>query len=352
MTNERAGQGVRSPSSTASNVNGKGNVKGPTKSKKQNGKSETDKDMLDISGNFLDDQDFDDKAKIEMLRKSFENKFILLQTEFRAKVDEIKEGNSSKIEMMKEILGKKDELISSLSVRIGKLEADIESLKVSQSFVTKETSEVKNTLEKSFSNNGRKLKELEDKTQDLEDCSRRNNLVIFGVPEDTNTTTEDCDKVICDLLRKHKIIDPEDAHAGLLERAHRLGKKNREQSKPRPIIVLCGSFKDKQYILQNSNKLKGTRYFISEDYSKATLAIRRELVQKGNYAKEKCSRVQSFQVKYKRLVLKYVNPNSDKTFTWSYSLQDTEGRPNWFDPPQPNKSKSIQFVNANGNQKY
>ena len=350
MTNEWAGQGVRSPLSTASNGNGKENVKA-TKNKKQNGKKESDKDMLDISGNFLDDQDFDNKAKLEMLRKHFENKFALLQTEFRAKVDEIKEGNNSKIEMMKEMLGTKDELISSLSVRIGKLEADIESLKKSQNFVTKETTEVKNTLEKAFSNNGRKFKELEDKTQDLEDRSRRNNLVIFGVPEETNTTTtEDCDKLICDLLRKHKVIDPEEAHAGLLERAHILGKKNPEQSKPRPIIVLCGSFKDKQYILYNSNKLKGTPYFIAEDYSKATLAIRRELVQKGNHAKERCPTVQSFQVKYKRLVLKYLNPNTNKTFTWSYGIQDTEGNPKWFEPPPPNKS--FRFVNANGYQKY
>ena len=145
------------------------------------------------------------------------------------------------------------------------------------------------------------------------------------------------------------MINSEEAHPGLLERAHRLGKKKSAQEKPRPIIVLCGSFKDKQYILCNANKLKGTPFYISEDFSKATLAIRRELVRKGNMAKERCPAVQSFQIRYKRLVLKYLNRNTNRTFTWSFSIQDTEGSPKWFEPPP---MRSSHPGSGNGYQDY
>ena len=253
------------------------------------------------------------------------------------------------MELFKDMMSKKDELISNLSIKVGKLEADVEHLKKSQDFVTKETTDLKQTLEKSLSNNGQKFEQLENKTQDLEDRSRRNNLVIFGVPEDETTSVEDCDKIICDMLRKYKVINTEEAHEGLLERAHRLGKKKPNHEKPRPIIVCCGSFKDKQYILRNCNRLRGSPYFVAEDYSKATLAIRRELVNKGNDAKEKCPAVQGFQVKYKRLVLKYFNPILSKTMTWNYGIQDTEGSPRWFEPPSV---KSFMSRKASGYQDY
>ena len=182
---------------------------------------------------------------------------------------------------------------------------------------------------------------LETKAQDLEDRSRRNNLVIFGVPEseNNNASSEDCDSIVCDILRSHHILDRNDTHPGLLERAHRLGRKKQDQQRPRPIIFLCGSFKDKEYILHNSNRLKGTQYRITEDFSRATLEICRELVQKGKEAKAKLPAIQSFQLKYRRLVLKYFNTKTQKVFSWSFSVKDTQGGPNWFDLPSRNHSK-------------
>ena len=112
-----------------------------------------------------------------------------------------------------------------------------------------------------------------------------------------------------------------------------MGKKTADKTRPRPIIVCCGSFKDKEYILHNSKKLKGSPYTISEDFSKATLDIRQKLVQKGKEAKEKLPEVQSFVIKYRRLVLTYLNSTNNKYFKWSFSLRDTEGSPRWFKAP-------------------
>ena len=180
---------------------------------------------------------------------------------------------------------------------------------------------------------------MESKAQDLEDRSRRNNLIIFGVPENSSPAEEDCDRLVCEMLSKYNILDKDDCHRGLLERAHRLGRKVQDQPRPRPIIICCGSFKDKEFILHNSSKLKGTPYVIAEDFSKATLAIRRELVNKGKEAKAKLPAVQSYQIKYRRLILKYFNSNTQRVFTWSFDIKDTQRSPNWFELPKRNSSE-------------
>ena len=138
----------------------------------------------------------------------------------------------------------------------------MEHLKTGVNFLSTETSEIKSKCTTERSDANKKIDFLESKAQDLEDRSRRNNLVIFGVPESTSPASEDCDGIICEILRKHKVLDSSDTHAGLLERAHRLGKKKPDQVRPRPIIVCCGSFKDKEFILHNTKKLKGTTYIV------------------------------------------------------------------------------------------
>ena len=228
--------------------------------------------------------------------------------------------------------------ISELSEKVGELTTEIKHLKDGFNFLSNETKEIKQNFTTETSSANKKINFLKDKTQDLEDRSRRCNLVIFGVPESNEQQPENCDNIICEILRNNNILDSSDTHEGLLERAHRLGKKKTEQDRPRPIIVCCGSFKDKEYILRNSYKLKGTTYTITEDFSRATLDIRRELVQKGKEAKAKCPQVQSFQIKYKRLLLKYLNPRTNKIFSWSFDVKDTRGSPKWFELPNRNHS--------------
>ena len=60
-----------------------------------------------------------------------------------------------------------------------------------------------------------------------------------------------------------------------IERAHRVGRKNR--SKPRTIVCKLLRFKDKQNILRKAKLLKGTNIFINEDYCQDTVEHRKEL---------------------------------------------------------------------------
>ena len=114
--------------------------------------------------------------------------------------------------------------------------------------------------------------EIINKTTDLEDRSRRNNLIFYNIPEyDTDGEgKKDCEKIVVDLLKQRQFFKPE-SHI-YIDRAHRLGRfKTDQSSRPRPIIVGFCFFKDKQYILANGRYLKDCDVNISEDYSKKHL---------------------------------------------------------------------------------
>ena len=64
------------------------------------------------------------------------------------------------------------------------------------------------------------------------------------------------------------------------ERAHRVKRNNGDSNtnRPRTIVVKLLRFKDKAKIFQNANKLKGQNMFINNDFSKATLELRKDLM--------------------------------------------------------------------------
>ena len=72
--------------------------------------------------------------------------FEMKINEMTAKMNEVTTSCNDKLEIMKEILDRKDQLISSLSIKVGKLENELDSVKVSQNFVTNETSEIKEKM--------------------------------------------------------------------------------------------------------------------------------------------------------------------------------------------------------------
>ena len=171
---------------------------------------------------------------------------------------------------------------------------------------------------------------MKDKARDLEDRSRRGNIVMFGVPEaegDKNTT-EKTEELLIDVLEKQGLLNKTDLENtySLFKRVHRLGP--RKEGKTRPIIAKCSFYKDKERWLKSSSNLKGTPYSLAEDYCKTTLDIRRQLVARGKEAKDSNDAVLSFRVNYKRLVLRCLNKSTNMTFFRGFNLSETN-YPGW-----------------------
>ena len=104
----------------------------------------------------------------------------------------------------------------------------------------------------------------------LEDHSRRNNLRIDGVSENPNENWEHT-AVHVEKLAEKIGFD----HNVTIDRAHRVGNKD-NGGRPRTIIVKFHYFRDREFFLRNSYKLKGTSVFVNEDLCQSSLEKRKE----------------------------------------------------------------------------
>lgn len=108
---------------------------------------------------------------------------------------------------------------------------------------------------------------LELKNDALEAYSRRNCLLLFGVPEAKGTSEDECEKAAMEVFSSSLGVT---IAAEQVERAHRLGKP---RDKPRPIIIKFYSYKIRRLVFLEKKKLKGTSFMIGESLTKARLAV-------------------------------------------------------------------------------
>ena len=86
------------------------------------------------------------------------------------------------------------------------------------------------------------------------------------------------------MTAKKKVKDMFARNLGLdgleIERAHQVKCNNRDcnTNRPRTIVVKLLQFKDKTKIFQNANKLNGQKLIINNNFSKATLELRKDLM--------------------------------------------------------------------------
>ncbi|KAJ4425621.1 hypothetical protein ANN_27817 [Periplaneta americana] len=105
-----------------------------------------------------------------------------------------------------------------------------------------------------------RLECLERKVDYLENQSRRNNIVIYGVHEENGKRWEETENLVRRVVAKIGI----DLVNSDIERAHRVGRLNGGK---RPIVCRPAHFKMKCSILRGSKYLNGTGIVISEDFS-------------------------------------------------------------------------------------
>ncbi|XP_037574418.1 uncharacterized protein LOC119456665 [Dermacentor silvarum] len=119
---------------------------------------------------------------------------------------------------------------------------------------------------------------------DLENRSRRNNLLVYGLEEKDKETPVSLQNMVQKELFEEKLK----VEINSVERCHRLGKKNEGC----PVIMKFQDYRDKVTVLQACSKLKGTNFSVTEDFSSRIREIRKKLWQslseeKANGAKVK-----------------------------------------------------------------
>ena len=189
------------------------------------------------------------------------------------------------------------------------LRKDLDDVKLSVSFLSKEYDTAKVESKESDSRIHacidkltRKINQVEDDTMAsvedmadhasyLENQSRRNNVKIIGVPESSSERTwEDTEKKVKVLIKSELKIEDNIE----IERAHRVGKyqsrgRRREDGgyeppKPRPIVAKISSWKVKESIVKKARAVRPQSIKFVDDFSQRTLAKR------NNQIPEKCWR--------------------------------------------------------------
>ncbi|KAJ0171949.1 hypothetical protein K1T71_012712 [Dendrolimus kikuchii] len=147
-----------------------------------------------------------------------------------------------------------------------------------------------------------KVEKLEKKVELLEREKKSNNIIIHGLAENEQTTL-DLIKCIKKCFLDELGITIENYE---INKIYRIGLRNKNE-KPRPTLLSLVSGWKKTEIMRNKKKLK--ELYITEDYSKETLEIRKSLQpklleerQKGNLA----------YIKYDKLIVKENSRALDK----------------------------------------
>ncbi|CAB4014374.1 Hypothetical predicted protein [Paramuricea clavata] len=125
-----------------------------------------------------------------------------------------------------------------------------------------------------------------NKTTDLENRSRRNNIRIIGIPEKRNETWEESKVMVKAALTEKLGL----AQEPRIERAHRVGKPTQTNGSaretPRHIVCRLYDWKEKQNILKQARIIKPSGLYVHEDVAEATMAKRREQMPRLRQAKQ------------------------------------------------------------------
>ena len=118
------------------------------------------------------------------------------------------------------------------------------------------------------------LNHQEEQMEYLENQSRRNNVRIYGIPEEDNETWEKTEAKVREVLKDELNL----ASAPDVERAHRVGRSSRrpasaQSSANRPWTIVCRLryWRERETILKSARRIKPDNIFVKEDLSPVTL---------------------------------------------------------------------------------
>lgn len=187
---------------------------------------------------------------------------------------EFRQENKEQLETIKEEIVKVNARLDEAEGRIEKAEERIQS-----------TEEVITAMLKLHT-------KMEDKLLDLESRSRRDNIRIYGVPEEAEKESTTMVSFVENLLHGGLELT-EDMPDLQIERAHRsVGPKPPVDAPPRSIIIKFLSFKTKETILRKAWQKKGFTWQenhinLDHDYPPQILKKRREYSEIRKVLKEK-----------------------------------------------------------------
>lgn len=117
---------------------------------------------------------------------------------------------------------------------------------------------------------------IEDNLLYVQSQSMRNNLIFSNIQESEHEKPEDCERIVRQFMVDKLKLAQDTVDSIGLERVHRTGNKTSGvHNKPRNIVAKFTSFKDREIVRRSKGKLKGTEFFVFEQFPKEIADRRR-----------------------------------------------------------------------------
>ena len=136
--------------------------------------------------------------------------------------------------------------------------------------LTSDCAEVKKELEDLRTEND----SLNQRLENIESQSRRNNIILRGLPDERGESWKQCESAVRESLCSDFRMDREWVNNLSIERAHRLSER---RGQPRDVIVKLSMFKDKERIKEAGKREKPVGLFANDDLTKSVRTIRGKL---------------------------------------------------------------------------
>ncbi|KAJ8377991.1 hypothetical protein AAFF_G00249280 [Aldrovandia affinis] len=128
------------------------------------------------------------------------------------------------------------------------------------------------------------MTKMTEKADYLEGQTKRNNVVVDGIPETQNESWKETEDKVRFVITEKLHLDNSQM---VIEHAHRTGNPSGYSGKrPRTIVIKFLRYKDKMAVLSKAKDLKGTNIYVNDDYTEAVKQKRRELIPAMKTARE------------------------------------------------------------------
>lgn len=198
---------------------------------------------------------------------------VTLLKSLNEKIDKNHSEILSQLNEVRQTQTKLERQMASMNDRLVAVEEKVAASQASSAFdITQEVSEAVQNEAEAF----------HKRLDDLEDRSRRDNLLFHGLPDTQNETWDESEKLVREKLLSEMDLElPSEAIA----RAHRLGKFSND--KCRPVIVKFTNFKIREAVFTDRSKMKNAGIKVTEDFCLSTRNARKKLFDFGQASGEK-----------------------------------------------------------------
>ena len=202
------------------------------------------------------------------------------------------EGKLSEVSEKLKVLDTLEKKVNEFDQDLKKLSASVEKDRKEYTKKLEVVGERLANLEFSGGENFDSLRKLEQENQKLKDnlCylqsqSMRNNLVFCNIAEDSNERPEGTETKLRQFMIDKLKMAADVVEKLQLERVHRMGAPNPKYEN-RNIVCKFTFFKDREEVRKRSHNLKGTDYFIQEQFPSEVVEKRKKLMVKLREAKK------------------------------------------------------------------